>query len=696
MRCLWGLLGLIWAQDTLALKDIWLRYRYLPREYELIGAEALWGWDDTKGVLYRFREAAPAETLWKGDLEPSELMVSREGRAVLFLEPQQARFRRSAWYSVHYWGDGKAYAIPGLYRAALLGPEGAFVILSDGRSLYQWHTQASQPEVLMRLDTLEGEIGVADWLYEEEFGFTRAFELAPSGRYLAYLVFDHREVPRWPWIPNQRPVYPKVEPLPYPKAGQPNPGVSLWVMDLVSRSPKKVFEDTSGNYLPLFFWSEMEDKLFFVHLDRLQNRFTLYEWSFEVKAPKVFLQDSTPYWFSLDNRRLFVQRSDQPELFYKAERRGEPVIERYDYKGRKLATYRVSGLKDMVGFAQGRLFFLASGQSPVSQRVGYLDIRKGVGKPEWLSPAEGWAEAISSASLVFVSYSRYLTPPRFYLVSAKDPRKRYELPDINASLRESLPKVGIRFFRVANRGGDSLWAYLLMPVDFDPQKRYPVLLHMYGGPGSQEVADRFKGIWLFWYARLVQKGYLVVQVDGRGTAPYPAKQRYAIYRQLGTLETQDLLDAIGYLRALPYVSGVAVMGWSFGGYLAARLALEAQPDALAAAVAIASVTDWRLYDSAYTERFMQTPKENSAGYEETSLIRQARDLEVPLLLIHGDADDNVHPQHAIQLLEALWLRNPDAPITWLYYPGQNHGIGRYRYQLFRQVEAFLDQHLMAR
>ena len=685
------LVALGWAQRGLSLSAIWREYRYVSEGYELYGGETFWGYDydGSTSVVYRWGGAAAPETLWKGPFPIGRMALARTNtdEALLF-EPVERLFRRSGRYRVYVLAGGKVTPIPGTYQEAEFLPDGR-VVLADSQNLYLW--MRGQPTT-ERLTALTGsqQAGTTDWLYEEEFGFTKAFSVAPSGAYVAYLSFDNRETPTWSltYYGFEQP-YPRTRTFPYPKVGQKNPRVALHILSLQDRTDRMLFQDTSGGYLPFFFWSEMGDELYFVHLNRLQNAFTLYRWAPDEGRPQVFLRDATPYWFSLDNRQLFIPRADQPEFFYKAERGKSAVIERYDYKGRRLGQYTIPGLKDMIGYAAGKLFFTAWGKDPTAQRVGYLDFRQKGAQPRWLTADTLWAEAQVSSSQLAITESGPLSPPRTYLLDVATLKQRYDLPDLNGTLRKAIPPLEKRFFRFANAAGDSLWASLLLPADFDPGRKYPVLVRFYGGPGSQTVSREFGGVWFFWEARLVQKGLLVAHVDGRGTALYEGKQRYGIYKQLGTLETADVVDFVQYLRRQPYVEKVYGMGWSFGGYVAARLAMEAPPDALAGAISVAPVTDWRLYDSAYTERFMQTPAENPEGYERTSLLAPNRRLQAPLLLIHGEADDNVHAQQSYLLIERLLGRAPESPLTWRIYPGQNHGIGRYRYHLFLEVERFM-------
>jgi len=686
MQALIAMQGVLLCAQPLTLEAIWQKHIYTPRSHYLNKGEGLWGYEDERGALYRFVAPAPAETL-RFQVPPIYYIEAKEPYALLY-QRVKGLYRHSALHKLHFLNETGLQAIEELYREAAITPQGQ-VILADGQNLYFWTPSESKPQKLTFYEGAQ-QAGITDWLYEEEFGFTRAFEVSPSGEWVAYLLFDNTHTPTWS-IPDYSTgkLYPAMQTFPYPKAGQPNPRIALHLYSLRTREDKVLYQDTTDGYIPLLFWSEMGDELYFVHLNRLQNRLTLYHWDARTTQPQVFFRDSTPYWFSSDNRHLFVQRTDQPEFFYKAERGQAPLIERYDYKGRRLAQYLIPGLKDMIGYAQGKLFFTAWGQDPTAQRIGYLALREKAPKPRWVTTDTLWAEAQLSQRLLAITESTPLKFPRTYILDVATLMKRYDLPDLNANLRKVLPPLQIRFFQFVNRSGDSLWASLLLPPDFDPKKRYPVLLRFYGGPGSQMVSRGFGGTWFAWEARLVQKGFLVAHMDGRGTALYDPARRYAIYKRLGSLETADLIDFITHLRRQPFVEKVYAMGWSFGGYLAARLAMEAPPDALAGAISIAPVTGWYLYDSAYTERFMQTPKDNPQGYEETSLLEKNSRLSAPLLLIHGEADDNVHVQNTYLLIDYLVMSGADNPLTWIVYPGQNHGIGRYRLSLFKEVERFI-------
>ncbi len=679
----------VWAQ-TLTLSDIWREYRYYAQSYDWIATAEGWYGQAESGAIYRVGASLRAETL--GRAEPAERWLpAPEGKGWLLWRQLQPGFRHSRQGALVWVRDGQSRSLPGQsWAEAAFLPTGDALIAADLNNLYLFRWGASEPEALTRY---QGAIraGTTDWLYEEEFGFTQAFAVSPSGSYVAYLVFDNSATPVYTFHRYPREGYPTPQQVAYPRAGERNPKVSLWLYDLSGRRAVQLFADSTGGYIPWLSWSTMGDELYFTHLNRPQNSFVVYR--HEPGGPvQPFFRDSVAGgFFTWDNRQLIVWSPDQPELYYLAGGKGVWEVHRYDYKGRRLAVYSVPGLRSLIGCAGGRLFFHAAGKDPIHQRIGYLRLGEKQPKPVWLTADTLWAEGELAGEVLKVRESRFTEPYRERLLSARSPERSLPLTDLNAPLRTQLPSVQVRFVQYAGAEKDPLWAYLLLPADFVPTQRYPVVLTFYGGPGSQSVSTGFKNVSFFWQAYLVQRGYIVACADVRGTAVLP-ERRFATYRRLGIAETEDLVAFIRWLQEQPYAGRMGAFGWSYGGYLAARLAFAA-PDGLAAAVAVAPVTDWRLYDSAYTERFMDTPESNAPGYSLTALPPAEKPLRVPLLLIHGDADDNVHVQHTYQLIERLLRSQPEAPVEWQIYPNQNHGIGAYRYRVYWEVERFFEQHL---
>ncbi|MCX7606898.1 MAG: alpha/beta fold hydrolase [Bacteroidia bacterium] len=689
MRGLVGLIGFLSAQ-SLNLVDIWKEYRYYAQSHDFTQGPDGWYGQAESGAIYRISPALRAETVGKG-APMMRWIVAPQGKGWLFWTQLKRGFRHSSAGSIA-WKRGEETRNLGGYawREISFLPSGEGLIAADPHNLYLYRWDKDAWDTLTHC-TGKVQAGTTDWLYEEEFGFTRAFEIAPSGAYVAYLSFDNTYTPTYPLRYYSRGSVEELS-LPYPRAGEKNPHVQLHLYALHTQKDTVIYLDSTGGYIPWFAWSPMGDVLYFTHLRRAQNHFVLYTYEPTEKKLLPFFSDSTNGYFTWDDRQLLIWGTDRPELYYLAGGRGEWEIQRYDYKGRRQAIYRIPGLRKLVGYGGGKLFFIASGSNPIHQRIGYLPLDSKKPSPVWLTPDSSWAEAELAGELLWIRRSRFTDPEREEIRKVQEPEKVLILPDLNAHLREVKLPLRIQFLQFPNRRGEKLWGYLMLPSQIDSNQRYPVVLTFYGGPGSQQVADAFKNIQFYWQAYLVSRGYLVACVDGRGTALYPEK-RFSIYRRLGLLETEDLADFVRWLRSFPFVGKVGAFGWSYGGYLAARLAFAA-PDGLAAAVSVAPVTDWRLYDSAYTERFMDIPSANPQGYAQTALPPPpSSPLHIPLLLMHGDADDNVHVHHTYQLIENLLKIQPDAPIEWRIFPNQNHGIGGYRYRVYWEIDSFFDKHL---
>lgn len=686
MRFLFGV-GVLLGQ-TLSLSALWREYRYYAQTHDLIEGSDGWYGQAESGAIYRIPATLQAETLDKAP--PFDRWIPMpNGQGWIAWENLRRGFRHSSYGSLRWKVGEKRLTLPGTHwKEAEALPQGTALVAADTANLYLFRLEKNRWDTLTRY-TGPVQAGTTDWLYEEEFGFTKAFAVSPSGAYLAYLVLDNRATPTYPLTYHGK-GYPTTSFLPYPRAGERNPTVSLYLLPLSTGQPTRLWIDSTGGYIPWFSWSPMGDELYFVQLNRPQNHFTLYRYEVGQAAPTPFFRDSTEGFFTWDDRHLIVWNPDQPELYYLASGKGPAEIWRYDYKGRRLAVYKVPGLRTLIGCAAGKLFFHAAGEAPIHQRVGYLPLTQKNPAPVWLTSPTGWVEARLAGEVLYLQYSRFDSPYKEEMRSARMPEKALPLPDLNTHLRSQRLPVQVRFVRVPGPAGD-LWGYLLLPQPFDSTRLYPVLFTFYGGPGSQQVSDEFMNLSFYWQAYMVKQGYLVACMDGRGTALYPDK-RFSIYRQLGLPETEDMVAFLRWLKGLPYVGKVGAFGWSYGGYMALRLAFAA-PDALAAAVAVAPVTDWRLYDTAYTERFMDTPEHNPTGYERTALPPANTPLRVPTLLLHGDADDNVHVQNAYRFLEKLLRTQPDAPIDWRIFPNQNHGLPAYRYRVYWEIEQFLSQHL---
>ncbi|NQY07613.1 MAG: S9 family peptidase, partial [Flavobacteriaceae bacterium] len=320
----------------------------------------------------------------------------------------------------------------------------------------------------------------------------------------------------------------------------------------------------------------------------------------------------------------------------------------------------------------------------------------GSGKKRLSSKTGSNSAAFSANFTYFINtFSNATTPPEFTLHSAKNGKKLKDLKD-NSRLKVKVDQYAFspKEFSTINVNGNDLNMWMIKPKNFDPNKEYPLLLYQYSGPGSQSVANRWNGSNDYWYYMLAQEGYIVACVDGRGTGYKGRDFKKVTYLNLVGLETEDQIAAARKLGALDYVDAkrIGIWGWSFGGHMSTNCLLKGN-DVFSMAIAVAPVTSWRFYDTIYTERYLRTPQENPAGYDDNSPFNYPELLKGKYLLVHGSADDNVHVQNAMRMAEALIQANK--PFDFAIYPDKNHGIygGNTRLHLYNKMTDFIKENL---
>lgn len=535
-------------------------------------------------------------------------------------------------------------------------------------------------EVAVTEDGAPGKIinGATDWTYEEEFGVTSLMAWAPDNLTLCYVRFDETNVPLYTLPlyqgtcePDDRyRLYPGSMSYKYPVAGEPNSVVSLHSYDVETRKTKQVvFPEGNPHYIPRIAYGPKETQLMVSTLNRDQNRFELF--SANPKSTVV--------------RSIYTQQSDawiEPEVYehltFEADRfviasseDGYTRFYSYTYAGAPAGVISQAGVDATEYYgtdATGNRYFQAAAPSPLQRTVYRLD-RKGVCKP--VSPENGTSSAVFApgCTAYALTFSNTVTPPQTTLHRA-DGKQLRVIEDNKAYADRTVSLRGNKEFFTMTSGSEELNGYMVKPADFNPSRRYPVIMSQYSGPGSQMVLDKWT---LDWEAYFASKGYIVVCVDGRGTGGRGAKFRTCVYRHLGEYETVDQIAAARYVASLPYVdaSRIGIYGWSYGGYEALMCA-TADGAPFAAAVAVAPVTDWRFYDSTYTERYMLTPQQNETGYNSSSVLNRALHLSCPLLVMYGTADDNVHPANSLQLVSTF--QSAGILCDMFVFPNMNHSI----------------------
>jgi len=541
--------------------------------------------------------------------------------------------------------------------------------------------------------------GTTDWVYEEEFAITKGFEWSPDGNKIAFMRFDESAVKEW-WLPNYGELYPEYHRYKYPKAGEDNSVVTVHVYDLGSGKTARM--DTgqeTDQYIPRIRWTKNPETLAIFRVNRHQNKLEILLADAKSGTSNVMYTEENKYYLDENNYDNIVFLENGKELIIKSEKDGFNHLYLHDMSSKQVSQI-TSGkweVTNVLGIDQKnrKVYYESTEVSPLERNV-YVVGFDGKGKKA-LTPQKGWNSTQFSADFTYFikTFSDAATPPVYTVNSGKDGKEIRPIID-NKKLIEKRAEYSLspkEFFTITTSEGVELNAWRIMPHNFDPAKKYPVMFTIYGGPGSQTVRNSFAGE--MWEQYLAQEGIMVVSVDNRGTGFRGEEFKKMTYLQLGKYETIDQIEAAKYLATLPYVdeTKIGVFGWSYGGYMS-TLCITKGADIFDVAIAVAPVTNWRFYDNIYTERFMRTPQENPEGYDDNSPINHVDKMKGKYLLVHGMADDNVHPENTYDLITALVAADKDFEL--MLYPNSNHGIytGRNtRFHLYKKMTDFLMENL---
>ena len=540
--------------------------------------------------------------------------------------------------------------------------------------------------------------GISDWVYEEEFAVVRMFEWSLDGNKLAYVRFDETNVPEYSMDLYGNGLYPTQQVFKYPKAGKENAKVSLHLYDSATKSTQTVdLSEYNDFYIPRIKWTNDANYLSFQVINRHQNDLKLYFVDEKTNQKKLILNEKDKAYVDITDNLTFLNDNS---FVWTSEKDGFNHLYHYDKTG-KLINQITKGNWELTNYygidEKSKILYYQSVERGSTLRDIYSIQLNGKNKT-LLSKEKGSNQAVFSPKFDYFirTYSSTTTPPIYTLNSAKDGKTVKEILHNNTLLTKlksyELPQK--EFLQIPTEGNLELNAWIMKPKDFDATKKYPLLMYQYSGPGSQQVADKWWDTNDFWHAMLTQKGYIVVAVDGRGTGFKGAEFKKLTQNQLGKLEVEDQIIAAKYLRNFNYIdpARIGIWGWSFGGFMSSNCLLKAN-DVFKTAIAVAPVTNWRYYDTIYTERYLKTPQENPTGYDDNSPIFFANQLEGNFLLIHGSADDNVHVQNSMAMIEALVQQNK--AFDWLIYPDKNHGIygGKTRLHLYTKMTKYLLENL---
>ncbi|WP_068844887.1 S9 family peptidase [Flavobacterium chilense] len=578
-------------------------------------------------------------------------------------------------------------------------PDGTKIAYARENNLYVYDV-ASKKSTAVTTDGKKNAVinGITDWVYEEEFAFVRAFDWSKDSKKLAYIRFDESAVPEFSMSMFHKDLYPTIETFKYPKAGEKNSEVSLHIYDAASNATKKV---QLGNYNDFYIarlqWTNDANILSAQVLNRHQDNLDLLFVDGTTATAKVVLNEKDKAYVDVTDNLTFLKDNS---FIWTSEKDGFNHIYLYDKTG-KLKNQVTKGNWEVTSYygfdEKTKTIFYQSTENGSINRDLYRIGLDGKNKVRLTSKVGTSAATFSPNFQYFITtFSSNLQPTTYTLNEAKT-GKEIQVIENNQALADKLKAYNLpakEFLVLKTAKGNELNAWILKPKDFDPSKKYPVFMYQYSGPGSQQVNNDWNNSDDYWFLSLTQQGYIVACVDGRGTGFKGADFKKVTQKELGKYEVEDQIDAAKVIGAYPYVdaSRIGIFGWSYGGFMASNCIFQGN-DVFKMAIAVAPVTNWRFYDSVYTERYMQTPQENASGYDQNSPINHVSKLKGKFLLIHGSGDDNVHVQNSMQMMEALIQANKqfDSQI----YPDKNHGIygGATRIQLYNKMTNFIKENL---
>ncbi|SHF77777.1 dipeptidyl-peptidase-4 [Salegentibacter echinorum] len=539
--------------------------------------------------------------------------------------------------------------------------------------------------------------GVTDWVYEEEFAFVRAFAWNKTGTHIAYLKFDESEVPEFSMDIFGKDLYPTQQVFKYPKAGEKNSEVALYMYELSSEKNEKVkLGDYQDFYIPRIKWTQDPEILSVQVLNRHQNNLDLIFVDATNNEANVVMNETDDAYIDITDNLTFLEDNS---FIWTSEKDGWNHIYLYNKKG-KLKNQVTKGNWEVTNYYgydknANRIFYQSTENGSVNRDV--YSIKPNGKRKTRLTQKEGMNSADFSADFTYFinSYTSTETPYEFTLHNAKNGKLVRKIKDNSALLeKEAAYNFSAKVLSTIEVNGNELNMWMIKPKDFDPKKKYPLLMFQYSGPGSQSVSNSYFGTNDYWYQLLANEGYIIATVDGRGTGFKGAAFKKVTQKELGKYEVEDQIDAAKKLGARDYIDEdrIGIWGWSYGGFMSSNAILKGN-DTFSMAIAVAPVISWRFYDSIYTERYMTTPQENPSGYDENSPINHVEKLKGDYLLIHGGGDDNVHLQNTMRMVEALVQANKQ--FDWAIYPDRNHGIygGNTRLHLYTLMTNFIKEKL---
>lgn len=669
--------------------------------------------DDGKAVeVYSYKTGQKLSTLFsvngvKGDIKIDEFdgyQISENGKKILVWNNTKKIYRNS------FTAD---YYVYDVFRSTLArvsdgGPQRGAVMSHDGRMVaYMRDNNIFISNLDYQSDkaiTTDGKVneviyGTPDWAYEEEFGMQNSMHWSADDNTLAFIRFDESKVPVYSFDDyrsycDKDPVgdlYPVAYSYKYPLAGFPNSKVEVYAYNVDNRTTKKMDLPIGEGYVPALDFDGNGKDLMVMLLNRDQNHLQLFRVNPGSTVARLVLTEKSNAWLS---PAAYQMVKYYPSSFViGSERSGYRHLYEYDYNG-NLLRQLTKGEWNVTAYygkdtTKGIHYVQTTQLGPINRNVASVDSK---GNVTMLNNVAGTESASFSKNFAYYlrRYSTATVPPQYTICNNRGKLvKELEMNREYAAKYASAPKM--EFLKVKNAVGEEMNAYIIKPADFDPSKQYPLMMYQYNGPDSQIVLNSWKMEGNYYVA---SQGYIVAGVDGRGTGNRSREWANSVYKHLGEYETEDQLAGAAYFASLPYVDSerTSCFGWSYGGYMT-LMELASDKCRFKAGVAMAPVTDWRFYDSIYTERYMQTPQQNEAGYNIASALDKSQNVDARLLIMSGTSDDNVHFYNTLKY--ASKMNYEGKVFDMMAYAGFEHSLGmcNARTQLYKKIVDFLNTHL---
>jgi len=631
-------------------------------------------------------------------IKMSHYSWTESGKFLLIEGPETAIWRhsRQAPFYLYNVATKKITALAGNsyhLRNVKLSPDGKNVGFVRDHNIYVVNLATGKEKEINNDGTDNILNGEFDWVYEEEFGLANAWRWSPDGKKIAFWRVDQTRVKVFHLV-DEMGIYNTVFNLKYPKAGEQNSIIKIGVADLTNG--KTSWMDIGKNddiYIPRIYWTNSSSKLAILRLNRLQNHLEMLMANSSTGESKTIITDSDSDWVDIQDDIQFLKNKN--EIIWTSEKSGYRHIYLYDYSGSLIkqitnGNWEVSSVAG-VSENDGWCYFYGKKDSPIQQNI--YRVKLDGTNLERISKEDGWHDAVFSPDYkYYIDYYSNVKTPTKTVLRKSDGTLISVLEENNIHALKNYNMVYPEFLKVKTSDGVELNAYMIKPYNFDPNKKYPVIVYGYGGPGSQMVVDQWGGSRTLWHQFMTEHGFIIFCIDNRGTGGRGKAFKDLVYHDLGNWAVHDQIEGAKYLASLPYVdaSRLGFWGWSGGGYLTLMMMTKAA-GYFKVGVAVAPVSDFHLYDAPWTERYMGLPKDNAEGYKSASVFTYADKLNGKLLMIHGTTDDNVHFQNTLQLVNKF--EKDLKQFDFMVYPNRNHRIsgGNTQLHLFTKItNYFLD------